>query len=64
MTTEKMRCPHCGRCIGEFTFSDDSSIAKVLKVKPKTIDNKTFIYDRKCQRCKKNIVIIMGYKDN
>ena len=36
-----MFCPHCGRCLGECTSSDDTCVEKVLIDKPKQLKKKT-----------------------
>lgn len=59
----KMVCPHCGRCIGQFTTSDNEAILEVLKDMPTKLNKKEVIYDRNCQRCKKQIYIRMGFID-
>lgn len=62
MVKKKMQCPSCDRCIGYF-ISSEESITNILKDKPLTIDNKTGIYNKICPRCKKELFIIMSFKN-
>lgn len=65
MFENKMRCPHCGKCIGVFNSSDEkNSIAKVVKSKPIIeIGQKENAIETKCPRCKEIIYIHIGFKD-
>jgi hypothetical protein len=58
---QKMICPHCGRCIGQFTTSNNEVALEVLESMPLKINKKEGIYDRNCQRCKKQIYIKMQF---
>jgi len=64
MIENKMRCPHCGRCIGVFVASDGkNSTAKVFKSKPTQIGLKQHIFETQCPRCKEIISVIMGFEN-
>ena len=60
---KEMRCPHCGKCIGVFTSSDEDSIAKVESKPIKKIGLKERYLESKCPRCKKLIYIHMDFED-
>ena len=60
---QKMKCPHCQRCIGFVQSSDDEeNIFSISKDKPKRVGKKERISHCTCQRCKKEIYILMGFK--
>lgn len=63
---KKLKCPHpqCGRCAGVFVYTDEeNTICKVDTQPPKEIKEKQQVFHTTCQRCKKEIYIIMGFKD-
>lgn len=61
---KKMECPHCQRCLGRFTTNDKEAILELLNDMPEQIDEKQFVYDRNCPRCKKQVFIKMAFKHN
>lgn len=61
--TNKLFCPHCGRCLGECVSSDDSAISKILISKPTRLRKKHFVHDMKCLKCKRQLYIVMEFID-
>lgn len=60
--TIKQYCPHCGRCIGYVTSSDDSNACRVLVDKPKKLRKTEMMHEMLCTRCKEPLYIVMGYE--
>ena len=60
----EIRCPHCNRCVGK-TYSTDpeNSVLKVFKIPIGTSNPKERIFHSTCQRCKKEIYILMGFRN-
>ncbi len=50
--TTKLYCPHCGRCIGICSSSDETGVCKVLIDKPTTTKKKQMVQGVKCIKCK------------
>ncbi len=63
LKTTKLFCPSCGRCIGQSTSTDDTSIEKVLLQLPKNIKKKQMIYEVKCIKCKNHVFISAEFLD-
>ena len=61
--TNKLYCPHCGRCLGECVSSDDTGVNRVLVAPPARSKKKRFIHDMKCVKCKQEIYIVMEFQD-
>ena len=60
----KMRCPHCGRCVGVLQSTDvENSVFEISVDKPKLRSKKEKLFHCTCQRCKKEIYILMGFKN-
>ncbi len=61
---QKMKCPHCGRCIGFVQSTDDeNSVFSIIKNKPKIIGKKERTFHSTCPRCKEEIYVLMGFKN-
>lgn len=58
-----MFCPHCGRCLGECTSSDDTCVEKVLIEKPKQLKKKQMLHKMKCIKCKEHVYISLEFID-
>lgn len=59
---QKMKCPHCGRCMGFVQSTDDeNSVFSITKNKPKIVGNKQRTFHCTCQRCKEEVYILMGF---
>lgn len=59
-----IRCPHCNRCVGKTTSTDpENSVFKVFKIPIETTSPKERLFHTTCQRCKKEIYFIMGFKN-
>jgi len=61
--TNKLYCPHCGRCLGECVSSDETGVNRVLVKPPAHSKKKRFIHDMKCVKCKQEIYIVMEFQD-
>ena len=61
---QKLYCPHCGRCLGECCSSDGSSECRMLVNMPTRLRKKCFVHDMKCMKCKKEVYILMEFKEN
>ncbi len=59
--TTKQYCPHCGKCIGFVTSSDDSNDCRVMVDKPKRLRKTQIMHEMLCTRCKEPLYIVMGY---
>lgn len=60
----KIKCPDCGRCIGCLNSTDnDSNILKVVIKIPLEIKEKEHIFHTTCPRCKKEVYLIIGFKN-
>ena len=62
---QRMKCPHCGRCIGFVQSTDDekNTIFSITKNKPKIVGKKERTFHCTCQWCKEEIYILMGFKN-
>lgn len=62
---QRMKCPHCGRCIGFVQSTDDekNTIFSITKNKPKIVGKKERIFHCTCQRCKEEVYVLMGFKN-
>ena len=62
MYETELRCPHCQKLVGK-TNASEKSIAKVLKVAPKTKQLKKTTFQNKCPKCNNLIYIVLGFMD-
>ena len=61
---QKIKCQHCGRCIGFVQSTDkENGIFEVSVEEPKQHTKKEHIFHCTCQRCKNEIYILMGFKN-
>lgn len=61
---QRMKCPHCGRCIGFVQSTDvENSVFSITKNKPNIIGKKERIFHCTCQRCKEEVYILIGFKN-
>jgi len=61
--TIKLFCPHCGRCVGECSSTDETTICKILTRMPKAIKKKQCLHSMKCTKCKEALYISMEFVD-
>lgn len=57
--TTKLYCPHCGRCIGISTSTDEKAVCKVLIDKPDIIKKQQIVQGIKCIKCKAIDFVLM-----
>ena len=58
----KLFCPHCGRCLGECSSSDETGDCRVLINQPHRT-KRCFIHNMKCLKCKNEVFIVMEFKE-
>ena len=59
---QKMKCPHCGRCLGVCTITNVNESSCTITAKPpKQQSNKEHIFHSTCQRCKNEIYVVMKF---
>lgn len=60
----KIKCPNSNRCIGCIVSTDSKNgILKTMLDLPKKLNEKENVFHTTCQRCKKEIYILIGFKN-
>ena len=60
----KIKCPNCNRCIGCIVSTNSKNgILKTMLDLPKKLNEKENVFHTTCQRCKKEIYILIGFKN-
>ena len=62
MFEKELRCSHCHKLVGKANASE-KSIAKVLKVAPKSKQPKSATFENKCPKCNNLIYVVLGFID-
>ena len=62
MFEKELRCPYCHKLVGKANASE-KSIAKVLKVAPKSKQPKYMAFENKCPKCNNLIYGVIGFID-